>query len=298
MTPRQSAIVLTLLAALYGGVLLLFAPELDFFNGETDAYLFPSAVTGLVVAAPAFLALWAVHGRQRAMVRVPLTAWLCSMYFLAGIYGEVRYFGAGESDIVLLLLVAWVTAYAADLLLLRLLRAVRGWRLERIQDEPCNTAESEASPSNRPGQFTIRTPLAWTAAVAALLAGSRWLTPYGVFDAGLWEAFDALVMGAVLGLIFALAGLPVLSVSLIIMADGRRTIWRCVLASLTALGIWGGVSVTGLLLADQQGDEIVTLALALETGVLLAGALAASLTRACGYRLARGNTVCSRIREN
>ena len=80
-----------------------------------------------------------------------------------------------------------------------------------------------------------------------------------------------------LGLIFALAGLPVVSVSLIILADGRRTIWRCVLASLTAMGIWGGVSVTGLLLPEQAGDEI---ALAIETGVLLAGALAASLTRA------------------
>lgn len=65
MTPQQSAMVLTLLAALYGGVLVLFAPELNFFDGETDFLWLPGAVTGLVLASPSFLALWAVHGRQR-----------------------------------------------------------------------------------------------------------------------------------------------------------------------------------------------------------------------------------------
>ena len=290
MTQRQSAIVLTLLAALYGSMLVLFAPELDFFNGETDFYWFPGVVAGLVVAGPAFLALWAVHGRQRAAVRVPLTAWLCSMYFLAAVYGEVRYFGAGESDLVLLILVVWATGYVADLLLLRLLRAVRGWRLERINNEPSAVAAEASQPLGRPKQFTIRTPLVWTAAVAALFAGLRWLTPYGVFDeSGLaGGALDELVEGVLLGLIFALAGLPVVSVCLIILTDGRRTIWRCVLASLTALGVWGGLSATRLLFADDE-DEIVMLGLAIETGVLLAGVAAASLTRACGYRLARGH---------
>lgn len=73
MTPRQSAIVLTLLATVYGGVLVLFAPQLDFFNGETDVHWLPGAVVGLIVAALAFLALWAVHGRQDA-ARLPDSA--------------------------------------------------------------------------------------------------------------------------------------------------------------------------------------------------------------------------------
>ncbi|MGH7137980.1 MAG: hypothetical protein ACREHD_19700, partial [Pirellulales bacterium] len=292
MTPRQSAMVLTLLAALYGGVLVLFAPEFNFFDGETGFLWLPCAVTGLIVASPVFLALWAVLGRQRATVRLPLTTWLCSLYFLAAVYGEVRYFGTGDADIVLLALVAWVTGYLADLFLLRLLRAVRGWRLERIEIEPDGVATAEASePRRRPKrQFTIRTLLLWTSAAAALFAGLRWLTPYGVFDenglpAGALE--DVFVEGAVLGLVFALAGLPVVPIALIVLADGRRTIWRCVLAAVTTLGIAGGAEATRLIWADE-GNEIVVLALALEGGVLLAGVAAAAITRACGYRLVRG----------
>lgn len=288
MTPRQSAMVLTLLAAQYGGVLVLFAPELNF--GEF--HWLPVTVAGLVVASPAFLALWAVHGRQRATVRLPLTTWLCSLYFLAAVYGEVRYFGTGDSDIVLLTLVAWTTGYLADLFLLRLLRAVRGWRLERIEIEPGSVATAEASePRNGPKrQFTIRTLLVWTTAAAALFAGLRLLTPYGVFDEnGLPQGAleGVLFEGAVLGLIFALAGLPIIPIALIVLTDGRRTIWRCVLAVVTALGIAGGAEATRLIWPDE-GNEIVVLALALEAGVLLAGLAATAITRACGYRLVRG----------
>ena len=54
------------------------------------------------------------------------------------------------------------------------------------------------------------------------------------------------------------------------------------------MGIWGGVSVTGLLLPEQAGDEI---ALAIETGVLLAGIWRHRLLASVAIAW-RGETVC------
>jgi Leucine-rich repeat (LRR) protein len=293
MTQRQSAIVLTFLAALYVGALVFFAPQLGFLSGESEFSWAAGTAAGFVVASPAFLAIWAVHGQQRPTVRLPLTTWLCSVFFLAAVYGEVRYFGGGDADIVLLALIAWVTGYLANLLLLRLLRAVRGWRLQRIECQPSLAATIDSlsdDRARRKRQFTIRTLLVWTSAAAVLFAGLRWLAPYGTYDADELPAQfieGVLIEGVVLSLIFVLATLPVVSFTLIVLADGRRTIWRCALAAITATGIACGAVMFQWWLGEQEAD-ILTLALAIEGGVLTAAVAAASVTRACGYRLVRG----------
>jgi internalin A len=287
MTQRQSATVLAFLAVLYVGALVLWAPQLEFLSGESEFSWVAGAAAGLVIASPTYLAIWAVHGRQCATVRLPLTTWLCVVFLLAAVYGEVRYFGGGDADLVALILLAWITAYLTHLLLLRLLRAVRGWRLVRLR----STAASDApqSPLDRKHQFTIRTVLIWTSAAATLFAGLRWLAPYGVFDSEeLQVQFldGVLVDGVLFGLILALAGLPVVSLSLVVLTDGRRIIWRGALLTFTALGIAGGSAAFQWWLGDREMD-IAALALAIETGVLMAGVAAASITRACDYRLVR-----------
>lgn len=283
MTQRQSATVLAFLAAVYAAALVLFAPQLDFVFGESDFGWLTGAAAGFVVASPAYLAIWAVLGRQRSTVRLPLTAWLCAVFFLAAIYGEVRFFGGGDADIVVMTLFAWITAYLAFLFLLCGLRVVRGWRLDRMEPEPT------AAIVGRKRQFTIRTLLVWTSAAAALFAGLRWLAPYGVYDA---EQLPVLLEGiffdaSQIGLIFALAGLPVVSVAFVVLADGRRTIWRGALVATTALGIAGGAAATQRIWPDE-GVDMRLLTFGIESGVLLAGVAAALITRVCGYRLVRG----------
>lgn len=290
MTQRQSATILTLLAALYAAMLVFLAPRLDLFEPGTVFRTPTMAVIGAIFAAPAFLALWAVLGRQRKAVRLPFTSWLLAVFFLAAVYGEVRNYGHGDSGTILLAGIAWLTAYLVLLLSLRLLRALRGWRLERIEmghsAAPSDLSQPEGAVRER--QFTIRTLLAWTAAAALLCAGLRWLAPYGSFDADEWPArfIEAqLIEGAVLGLIVALAGLPVLSIAWIVLADGRRRVLRWSLAAITVVGI--AVGTAAFKWWWDEDMPIVVLALVPEAGVLLAAMVALPVMRACGYRLMR-----------
>ncbi|HVX14585.1 MAG TPA: hypothetical protein VHC22_25585 [Pirellulales bacterium] len=292
MTQRQSATILVLLTALYVAFLALLPPQLE-FTSDTIIQWLSGIVTGVVIAVPTFLALWSVHGSSRAAVRLPLTAWLLVLFFLATTYGEVRYFGHGDADIVLLAVVAWLVAHVAILLLLWLLRTVRGWRLRRLESDPVSAAAGDPSQSAvtaRSRQFTIRTVLEWTSAAAVLCAGFCWLAPYANFD--IEESVEmllseaALIYGALLGLGCALAGLPVLSAAWIVLADGSRPVWRSVLATITILGIAGGTAVFRWWF-DREDLDLVGLALTIEVGVITAALIAVSIVRACGYRLVR-----------
>jgi hypothetical protein len=284
MTKRQATTILTLLVVLYVAALVLLAPRFDRlldFPSQLD-WLVPVTL-GAGVASPAFLAIWAVHGRQRAAVRVPLTFWLLAVFYLAALYGEVRCFGRGNAEFALVSAVGWLVAYAVLVLPLRLLRAVRGWSLEQTA-----TGSTQSADDKHERQFTIRTLLGWTAAAAALCAGLRWPAPYHAFDLDEFSAelLGSLIGGGFLGLILALAGLPVLSVAWVVLADGRRTILRVVLITITVAGIPAGIAAFRSLL-DEPDAEFIVLAVGIEAGVLCAGLLAVLLVRACGYRLVR-----------
>src|SRR5581483_10007467 len=112
MTQRQAAILLTTLVVLYIAALVVLAPRLDLLDLPGGAW-WEAAACGLVVGSPAFLAIWAVHGMQRAAVRLPLAGWLLAVFYLAAVYGEVRYFGRGRVDIVLFFAIGWFTASIA-----------------------------------------------------------------------------------------------------------------------------------------------------------------------------------------
>ncbi|HWB12866.1 MAG TPA: hypothetical protein VG826_26810 [Pirellulales bacterium] len=283
MTKRQATTILTLLVVLYAAGLVLLAPRFDLLDFSSGAHWQTAVAVGGLVASPAFLAIWAVHGRQRTTVRVPLTFWLLAIFYLATLYGEVRYFGTGDVRFTFLSVAGWFTMYAAFLLPLRVLRAVRGWRLERLGNGSTQSADDE-----RQRQFTIRTLLGWTAAVAALCAGLRWPAQYEAFDVYEFSAnpLAELVEGVIVGLVFSLASLPALSAAWLVLAEGRRIVLRAVLIVITGAGIAGGINAFRSLL-DEGDAEFLVLALGIEAGVLTAGLSTALLVRACGYRLVR-----------
>ena len=285
MTPRQSQIVLVLLAAVYLAALVLLAPRLELIGDESLAADVQLAAAGLVFAPPALLALWAMLGRQRAAVRLPLAGWMFAAFFLAAAYGEIRNYGHGYSGFILLAGVAWLVASAGLLLSVRLLRAVRGWRLERAADsrpEPTTTGDGRTQQR----QFTLRTLLAWTFAIALLCAGARRLAPYSSYlDASPIELLAAESLeGAIIGLLVALAGIPVLSVAFILLADGRRLVLRTILAVITVAGIAAAKTIFERMNDDEMMGRLVLMC---EAGVVAAALFAVSIMRACGLRLVR-----------
>ncbi|HVX14587.1 MAG TPA: hypothetical protein VHC22_25595 [Pirellulales bacterium] len=294
MTHRKSATILMLLTALYAAALVLLAPRLELITIEHESIgeWLAGFAAGLVIASPPFLALWSVHGSCRAAVRHSVTGWLLVLFFLAATYGAVRGLGYGEFEFVLIGTICWFMAYTAIWLFLRLLRAIRGWRLQRIDSQFSSTGAADMPMPDSFGrrrQFTIRALLVSTFAAAALCAGLRWLAPYGVFDAdGLTaELIQAdLIETVVVSLTFALASLPVLSVAWIVLADGRRMVLRVVLVVITVFGIAGGIA-TFRWWCEIKEREFVWFALFLETGVLATALAAVSIVRACGYRLVR-----------
>ncbi|HVX14586.1 MAG TPA: hypothetical protein VHC22_25590 [Pirellulales bacterium] len=295
MTNRQSATILVLLTALYGVALILLSPRWELVDGNSVDTLLAGTAIGLLIAGAPFLAVWSVHSSSRAAVRLPVTAWLLAVFCLAATYGTVRVVGQAEFEYIALATVVLPTSYAAIWIFLRLLRAIRGWRLHRVQSASSSTCAVDTSGpegSRRQRQFTIRTLLAWTFAAAALCAGLRWLAPYGAFDTDdspVALLQFTLVEGGVGGLMLALAGLPVLSVAWVVLADGRRTILRCVLVAITILGIGGGIAALAWWSETDQEELVMFVAFALSVEVsMMAAALAGvSIVRACGYRLVR-----------
>lgn len=285
MTPRQSQIVLVSLAVLYIAALVLLAPQFEWIGDDSLAADAQLAAGGLVFAPPALLALWAILGRQQASVRLPLACWMFAAMFIAAAYGEVRNYGHGNGDFVLLAGVGWLTASALLLLALRMHRAVRGWRLERTADgQPERATAGDGGTKQR--QFSVRTLLAWTFAIALLCAGARRLAPYDSYDISA-SPIDLLAAGSfegvLIGLLGALAGLPVLSVAWVLLADGRRLALRSVLAVITVAGIAAGKAIFEWL-DDATMGRLVLMG---EAGVVAAALFAVSVLRACGFRLVR-----------
>lgn len=301
MNRRQRIVSLGLLAGLYLSALVLLAPDFDSFPTETasDSLLMFSA--GLLFASPPLLAIWMVHAETRAAKRLLVTTWLYGAFFLAAAYGQVRNYGCGDLGIVVIAAVGWAVPYIAVLVALSLLRTMRGWRLGAcLRDEGAigaNDPSLSAGPKEK--QFTIRTLLLWTTAAAALCAGVRWLAPYGTFETE-WLADTATLAGALfqgilMGLLITLAGLPVLGIAWVVLADGRRPILRSTLVALTIGGIVGGAGLFGRMFDDENFD-VGNFATLVELGVVAAGLFAVSVMRLCGYRLLRPTRPASAIR--
>jgi hypothetical protein len=90
MTPRQSATALVLLTALYCAALVFLAPQVELLFSPLQLtsrpavleWLLAGIMAGAAAASPPFLAIWAVHGRERTSVRLPLTTWLLDLFYL------------------------------------------------------------------------------------------------------------------------------------------------------------------------------------------------------------------------
>src|SRR3569623_221075 len=206
----------------------------DFWEGFT---LF---AVGTSLAVPPLLAVWAVFGPQRVAVRLPLTLWLAAAGNLCTVRGLKSNSGV-DNEALILINAAWLLAFALFQLPLWLLRAIRRWRLEHPSrwaaavDEAANAGRQSALQST--SQFSIRSLLGWTLAAACLFAALRALAPQGGLDAQ--ELISLLLEAGFISLFVALGGLPVVALSWIVLADGRRLALRLELSMLTLLSLTG-----------------------------------------------------------
>ena len=281
---KQTAILFALLLALQFAVAVLTPMGTPAWGWGRQA------VFGASLACPPLLAVWAVFGPQRALVRLSLTLWLALAINFACAYGMNQNEGE-RSESVLLVGAAWLFALAAFSLLMWPVRAIRRWRLSRVEPSQATSAEN-AGPSAAKSrfQFSLRSLLGWILAATVLLGAFRATVP--PID---WEA-DALQMalqtGAVAELSFEAArvclaylleGLPVIALSWIVLADGRRPMLRGVLSLLMLLWLAALYGIVGEIDDFFEPGE----ALVCEAGALLNGLICLGALRSGGYRLRR-----------
>lgn len=169
---------------------------------------------------------------------------------------------------------ALLIAFIAVQIALWPLRALRGWRLE------CRATVRPAQNAEVPSQFTIRDLLGWTFAFAALLAAWRWFAP-GV-GASWSEVPDLVSQSGQVGLIMALASLPVVALAWLLMAKGSRPRLRAVLSVLIPLAAISGAQFF-LSFRGSGGSKLVFV----EAGLIANGLLSLSAFWMLGCRLNR-----------
>ncbi|MGH7192813.1 MAG: hypothetical protein ACREJM_04665, partial [Candidatus Saccharimonadales bacterium] len=230
---------------------------------------------GILVAPPALLAVWTVFGPQRFAVRLPVSLWLNAAFCQAISYGVDRSSGHGQGHFAGVMIAAsWTAAFFFAQGPLWALRAVRRWRLRAIAAD----LTSQSTPATSRAQFTVRTLLGWTLSIAVSLAALRWMSrPYGADADEIIVYFESASMIAAM---LVLGGLPVIATAWILLAEGRRPIFRAALLALVVTGL--AVALAGFSMNDSP--YIVA---SIETGAILNGLIGLGLARACGYRLCR-----------
>lgn len=267
-------------AALFGLLILLqlaagVLTSLDGSNSGSWRDDINLMLIGALVAPPALLAVWTVFGPQRFAVRLPASLWLNAAFCQAISYGVDRSSAHGQGHFAgVMIAVSWTAAFFFAQGPLWVLRAVRRWRLRAIAADPTSQSAS-ATPR---AQFTVRTLLGWTLSIALSLAALRWMSLPNGADAEeivvYFEAASMIAAGLVLG------GLPVIASAWILLAEGRRPIFRAVLLALVVMGL--AVALAGFSFNDSP-----FVVASIETGAILNGLIGVGLARACGYRLCR-----------
>lgn len=271
-----------LLSVQFAGA-MLFPLEAPVFDGLWE-YCQIAANGFAWLAWPPLLAVWAVFGPQRAAVRLPLTLWMGAAINLAQLYGLNR--NHGESDLDTLFLNAlWLAAFGILQAPLWVIRAVRGWRLERPDfDPPCAAHNADAASLLAPrmaSQFSLLSLLGWILAASLLLAAFRALSPEIAVDRE--NLLNWLPYASSTSLEIALGGSPMIALAWIVLADGRRLTLRIVLSLLILLGLAAACDLFGPI------DDVPTprYTMLLEAGVLLNGLVCFGVVWSCGYRLRR-----------
>ncbi|HEV3342962.1 MAG TPA: hypothetical protein VG125_21490 [Pirellulales bacterium] len=270
----QTAVLLGLLVLVqFCGLMLIplsVTESVDFDFWES----FLKVAKGLSLAPPTLLAFWAVFGPERTVVRLPLTLWLAAVMYLAKFYGESRGWGLADAAGMYLLSDAdWLLAFALVQVPLWFLRIARNWRLEWSGVPTTQTTVA---------QFTVFGMFGWTFAAASLFAAMRWLVPGIGFQ--LDEETAALEDIGSDSVSITLAGLPVLALTWITLASGRRPVLRWSLAAIILLGLPAGSGLLAYL--DWTGLGMDTLA-CMSAGALLDGLISLGVIWGCGFRLNR-----------
>ncbi len=275
----QTAILLWVLLAVQFAATALTPFGLADLDASSKMFL----LIGISFSQPALLAVWTVFGPQRAAVRLPLSLWISAAGGLSLMGGVSANAGFNDAE-VLLLGAAWSLAFFVFQPALWLIRAVRRWRLERPPTIAANVSRREQKLTR---QFSLRALLGWIFAAALLLGAFRAFAPDISMDRE--ATFDLLPEAGFIGISIALAGLPVVALAWIILAEGRRLTLRIILCLLIVLGLAAGCNAFGFLndLLDPEATLLV------EAGALFNGFIAFGVLRGCGYRLQRNSRNCA-----
>lgn len=249
-----------------------------------------TAAVGTALAWPALLAVWAVFGPQRAALRLPLTLWLAMAVELCSMYGSSRDSGETVNAVTAGTGIGWLFAFLVLQLLLWLIRAVRGWRLKLPEYESADDNAPESSPprAKSPRQFSLRALLGWILAAALLLVGWRWAARDVSFTAK--DIAWSLNHAAAITPRIVLGGLPVVALTWIVLAEGRRLVFRTVLGLMVLAGL---SAVSGYSEDVGQWLSLPPIArspgkmLATGAGAMINGLFCLGIVCACGYRLRR-----------
>jgi hypothetical protein len=232
----------------------------------------PMAISGAMAAPSTLLALWAVFGPQRVAVRLPLALWLIAVFAGCVKYGAGLEHGSRNAA-GLGFALALLMANVAMQFLLWPLRMAGRWRLENTEHACGHVSVIGA------GQFTVRALLGLTLAAASLLGGWRWLLPDASVQ--LKESSYLWRQACSLTLLPGLAGLLVLALAWIVLADGKRPVLRTVLFVLAIAGLMVGARPFAYV--GWRYREVRWF----ETGALVNAFLSLAVVWVCGYRLTR-----------
>lgn len=276
----QNATLLALLLTLqFAGI--VFAP-LGMVGVDSLQRLAALAAVGSGLAPPTLLALWAVLGPGRFTMRLPVTTWLAAAAYVTMLFMAIQLRGIhGDAAGISITMTCPLLAFAYAQLPLWIIRALRRWRFVSAAGVEANTQAAAGHLKTRENQFTLRGLLAWTLAVAVLLAAFRAMVPAASFSAETTAgALPFVVFG---GFVVALAGLPIVALAWIFLAAGRRPLLRLVLSLLLLTGLPGGL----WLFINQTNRQALAEIIPVLAGTIANGIVSLIAVGACGYRLDR-----------
>lgn len=280
---RQNATLLGLLLAVeLAGI--VFAP-LGVYTDPLQG-LAALAALGACLAPPTLLALWAVFGSGRFATRLPLAAWLAAVLAVAVSFVVIQVSPSAGTE-ASVATIGWLLAFIFAQAPLWMIRCLGRWRFVSAPSRAASTGDLA-----RGSQFTLRGLLAWTLAAALPLAALRAILPATSFDVD--TLFEIGSFGVIGGALLALAGLPIVPLAWILLAEGRRPILRLVLSGLLLAVLPSGV----WLIVDLAAGPDFAVTIPILSGTIANAGLILAVLGACGYRLDRPYALLPRAAES
>ncbi len=241
---------------------------------------------GGLLAQPCLLAVWAALIRRPFFQRVPEALFFAALVGLVEVWNMHRAAGEHSAEVI-----EGLAASLGAVLLCTLLLAVVRWRMR------WQIGHGRGGEVSSGLQFSLRQLLAWTTAIAIILAMARWIARGEPADNASSSGMQEMVLLTACAIFLPALCLPtVLACIGLVLADGRRVafaVWAVFAAAMAPVVFYSTALLVAFLVLSSGGlnetiIDLVVYAGWFEIGFL--GVLLGSLfvLRVCGYRLERG----------